>query len=760
MSLDNNALVYAVTKTEIPVNKVTTTLNLLITEQNTVPFIARYRKEATGSLDEVQIRHIHEAYEEYLEIEKRRAYILDAIEKMKLMTPELKKQIVEAKTLNQLEDLYAPYKSKKKTKAQMAKEKGLEGLAEFILSSEKSIKAELQDLTGKYIGDKVPNWEEALSGASDIILEKMAHHIETKERLRALFWSEGVITAEKRKDAEKINEWQKFKDFFEYSEKASELKNPKNTHRYLAMRRGLTLKILKVGISIDKDLGLSVLEANFYPQTQKLGNRDIIEKLASKAYTNTLSSSLDLELKTELKKIADQAAIDVFGVNLKNLLLQPYLGAKAVLGIDPGIRTGCKVIIVDSTGKFVGDHVIYPFEPRNDVQGSKMILDKMIEAFNIEYIAIGNGTNGRETLAFVEDHIKAVQEGKVKATMVNESGASIYSASDIAREEFPDKDVTVRGAISIARRFQDPLAELVKIDPKSIGVGQYQHDVNQARLKKSLGEVVEDCVNFVGVDLNTASGPLLSYVSGIGPSVAKNIVKHREKNGIFKERQDLLKVSRFSEKIFEQAAGFLRIYNGSNPLDGTFIHPEKYEIIFKWVKDHNQEIAELVSDKELQAQFRADNKLRSDLGNETFEDIVKSLSAPSQDPRTQFKSVEFRKDIRSISDLKVGEWYTGVVNNITNFGAFVDIGIKQSGLLHISQISDEFVENPMEKLKVGEQLKARVIEVDVERGRISLSCKSEDGTRPATSSAPKGGKKHKGTPKQEFKNNPFANLLK
>jgi uncharacterized protein len=761
MSLDNKAIAYAAQNTNLPINKVISTCNLLFIEECTIPFISRYRKEVTGSLDEVQIRSIQDSYNEYIEIEKRRSYILETIDKMKMLTPLLKEKIEQASTLNTLEDLYAPYKSKKKTKAQLAKEKGLQGLSDFILTSPKSIKEDITALTERFIKGsqgQVKDWNEAIAGATDIITEMISHDPDLKDELRNVYWSDGIITSALKKGAEKIATASKYKDFFEYTEKVKELKNPKNTHRYLAMRRGMGEKVLKIDITIPKEIGLSFIEARYYPQDKKLGNRDAIAKISEKAFDTVLTTSLDLEIKTELKKIADSAAIDVFGINLKNLLLQPYLGSKAVLGIDPGIRTGCKVVIVDSTGKFIGDHVIYPFAPKFDTNGSKQILEKMIEMFDIKHIAIGNGTNGRETLAFVQENIQAVSEGKVEATMINEAGASIYSASDIAREEFPDKDVTVRGAVSIARRFQDPLAELVKIDPKSIGVGQYQHDVNQARLKKSLTAIVEDCVNYVGVDLNTASAPLLSYISGIGPSVSKNIVKHRDKNGVFKTRQDLLKVARFSDKVFTQAAGFLRIYNGENPLDSTFIHPEKYQIIMKWVKDKNHDLNSLVENKKLQEEFSKDMKLKNELGAETFKDIVSSLMAPTQDPRETFKSVEFRKDVKSIDDLVVGEWYTGVVNNITNFGAFVDIGIKQSGLLHISQISDEFIDNPLDKLKVGEVIKAQIIEIDKDRGRISLSRKT--GERAHSENFGKKSQSKKTKSQNEFKNNPFAKLLK
>tara|TARA_Y100000780_G_scaffold232596_1_gene269006 strand:- start:156211 stop:158526 length:2316 start_codon:yes stop_codon:yes gene_type:complete len=765
MSLDTKALAYAAQKTELDLRKVMTTVDLLVTQECTIPFISRYRKEATGNLDEVQIRAIKDAYEEYIEMEKRREFILDAIKKQEKLTPELEKKILAADTLNKLEDLYAPYKSKRKTKGTIAKEKGLEPLAEFLLTSKKSFEESVEELKKQFVDSsegKVKDLKEALNGACDILVENFSQDPDLKEDLRKDFWTVGKVKASKRKDAETITDWDKFKDFFEFEENVEKIKDPKNTHRFLAMRRGMNLKVLKLEVAIDQELAYQKVEGHMFPDSEGLGNYELLQKLAKKAYDNSISSSLDLELKSELKSIADNAAIDVFGVNLKNLLLQPYLGSKAVLGIDPGIRTGCKVVVIDDTGKYVGDHVIYPFAPKFDTQGSKVIIDKLIEAFQIKYIAIGNGTNGRETLEFIEDNIEAVKSGDVKAAMINESGASIYSASDIARKEFPDKDVTVRGAISIARRFQDPLAELVKIDPKSIGVGQYQHDVNQVRLKKSLGAVVEDCVNFVGVDINTASAPLLSYISGIGPSIAENVVKTREKKGVFKSRGQLLDVSRFSEKVFQQAAGFLRIYNGDNPLDGTFIHPEQYPILEAWAKEQGTDLKSLVQDNEVIAKLEKDTALKEKVGDLTFADIVKSLKAPKQDPRSEFKPVEFRKDVRKIDDLKSGQWYTGVVNNITNFGAFVDLGVKESGLLHVSQIADEFIENPMDKLKVGEKLKVRVIGLDLERKRISLSCKSEDSADAPmpSSSGPRKNRhgKRAPMPPKDIKNNAFAGL--
>jgi uncharacterized protein len=683
---------------------------------------------------------------------------------MEQLTPELEKKIIACETLNQLEDIYAPYKSKKKTKATIAKEKGLEGLANLILQEKNSFDKMIEKISKDFVtqsGGKVKDLEEAINGACDIIVESFVHNIETKEELRSEFWKSAKIKSSKRKGAEEITDHLKFKDFFEFEENISALQDPRNTHRFMAMRRGMNLKILKIEIILEGDHGIKIIETNSFPEGEALGNYELLLKLAKKAYDTSISSSLDLECKTELKKVSDTAAIDVFGVNLRNLLLQPYLGSKAVLGIDPGIRTGCKVVVIDANGKFIGDHVIYPFAPKMDKAGSKLILEKLIEAFSIDYIAIGNGTNGRETLEFVEDNIKAVADGKIKATIISEAGASIYSASDVARKEFPDKDVTVRGAVSIARRFQDPLAELVKLDPKSIGVGQYQHDVNQVKLKKSLTGVVEGCVNFVGVDLNTASAHLLSYISGIGPSVAENIVKHREKIGGFKSRQQLLKVSRFTNKVFEQSAGFLRIYEGENSLDGTFIHPERYPILEAWTKNNATSLDKLVSDDVLINNLSMDSTLKSEIGVMTFDDIIKSLKSPKQDPRSEFKSIEFRKDIRKSADLKAGEWYTGVVNNITNFGAFVDMGVKESGLLHISQIADEFVENPLDKLKVGQELKVRVIEVDLDRKRVSLSCKSDSSVEYSKSKGSGANNKttQKNTkPQPQIKNNAFAGL--
>lgn len=770
MSLEQSAVIFAAQETNLNARSVLAVLNLLITEQSTVPFVARYRKEVTGGMDEIQIRAIHESYENYIEREKRREYVLDAIKKMDQLTPDLEKKIKAASTINQLEDLYAPYKAKKKSKGMLAKEAGLDPLAETILTTT-ATKQQLKDQFGDKFNKpemKINSFEDAYAGAFDIIIETMAHDPEVKEILRKDYWADAVIKSTKRDKAEEEDkEWMKYKDYFDFTQRASELKEPKAGHRFLAMRRGMTSKTLKVDVVFPEEVATGLLKKKFFDKGN-LGCMSDLELAAKKAYLNYIHPSLDLEIKSELKKLSDETAINVFGINLKNLLLQPYLGPKSVIGVDPGVRTGCKIAIIDNTGKFLADCVIYPHEPMKKVKESAMILDAIIEQFKVHHIAIGSGTYGRETLTFIQENVKLVKEGKVQATLISEAGASVYSASELAASEFPDKDVTVRGAISIARRFQDPLAELVKIDPKSIGVGQYQHDVNQARLKKTLEGVVESCVNFVGVDLNTASAPLLSYVSGIGPALAGNVVKYREQSGGFKNRKEILKVPRFSAKIFEQAAGFLRIYNGEEPLDGTFIHPERYEDLSKWAKKNGTSVKDLLSNKDTIEKLARDQDFKAEVGEFTLNDIVKSLKAPSQDPRTEFKSFEYRKDISKIGDLKIGEWYPGQVTNITQFGAFVDIGIKENGLLHVSQISDNYVEDAMTALKVGQEVKVQVLDIDYDRGRISLTAKqgqqanrgaqTAPGDRPRSNSSRPQKEVQAAAAAPALKNNAFAGL--
>lgn len=750
----------------------------LMKENCTVPFIARYRKEKTGGLDEVQIRNVALFAEEYTIREHRRTFILESIKKMELLTKELENKIIRAQNLSELEDIYAPYKSKKKSKAALAKEAGLMPLAELILTTKLNL-VDLKNEVGNKFNNKdhkIDSFESAFEKSLDIIIEDVAHHIELKSQLRNEFWKEANLVSTIRKDSEKKSETDsneevffekgqkddisKFQDYFEFSQKISELKSAKIAHRVLAIRRGMALKYLKVEVSYPEEKALKII-GKYFIRNENLGLIEVLHKCCKKAYLQYICPSLDLEIKTQLKQLADEACISVFGQNLKNLLLQPYLGPKAVLGVDPGVRTGCKLAVVDNTGKFIVDTIIYPHQPKREIEKSKLIIEAILEKFNVSHIAIGNGTFGRETLEFIECNIGPVKEKKVKATLVSESGASIYSASDIARDEFPDKDPTVRGAISIARRFQDPLAELVKIDPKSIGVGQYQHDVNQSKLKKSLESVVESCVNFVGVDLNTASAPLLAFVSGIGPTLATNIVKYREKNGIFKGRQELLSIPRFTQKIFEQSAGFLRIYGGANTLDATFIHPERYNTLETWCKKNKYSLSDLTTDQNIIDTFTKDSELKVELGEFTLADIVKSLSAPSQDPRTEFKSTEFRKDMEGLSDLKVDEWYPGIITNLTAFGAFVDIGLKENGLLHISEMADGFVEDPMTLFKVGQPLKVRVAQIDLARKRISLSCKMTSKEKMSIQTSPTLSANIQKNARQsvEMKNNAF-NALK
>jgi protein Tex len=753
------------TQLSISLKQVAATM-VLLSENCTVPFIARYRKEVTQNLDEVQIRAVEAGVQEISEREKRRAYILETIQKMEKLDDKLKNSILKAKTILELEDIYAPFKAKKKTKAQTAKEAGLEPLSVTLLTSTKSLAVLLTDEAVKFINAEkgIKSAEEAISGAKDIIIEKIAHDLDLKSNLRDLYHAEARIIGTKKKDAESIKEFEKFKDYFEFEETFKSLMQAKSSHRFLALRRAANLKVIDLGVAFDEEVVLKIIEKKHFSPELKLGCRDLLLQCSKRAYSVYIHPSLELELRVELKKVSDEAAIDVFSKNLKNLLLQPYLGPKAVIGVDPGVRTGCKIAVVDETGKFLLDTVIYPHEPQHQTAKSKEVMEKLIEVFKVTHIAIGNGTYGRETLEFFEEQVAPIRDKKCHATLINEDGASIYSASEIAREEFPDKDVTVRGAISIARRFQDPLSELVKIDPKSIGVGQYQHDVSAQMLQKSLNGVVESCVNFVGVDLNTASAPLLSFISGIGPVLAKNIVSYREKNGVFKSRQDLLKVSRFSDKVYEQSAGFLRIYQGSNPLDSTFIHPEKYPTILEWVEKRKLELKDFVDKSSPYLdQFGQDSELAQRLGAYTMKDILSSLKSPSQDPRSEFKSFEFRKDIKGMKDLKVNEWYPGLVTNITQFGAFVDLGIKENGLLHVSQMSDKFVENALDVLKVGEAVKVKVIEVDTARGRISLSRKGETSfavnpTSGASSAGVNSKKKHAEAPVPKFENKAFAGL--
>jgi len=701
----------------------------LLAEGATVPFISRYRKELTGSMDEVQIANVRDRIEQLRELDKRREAIITSIEKQGKLTPELMSSVVAAETLAELEDIYLPYKPKRKTRASVAKEKGLEPLAQRIFSQENF---DLDEFAKSFIDTEkdVKDLTEALDGARDIIAEWISENQETRKNVREIFWTEGGIESHVLKGKE--SEGQKYKDYFEWNEPIS--KTP--SHRLLAMRRGEKEGILALDIFPPEELPLHSMERQFV-KGDNLAAQQV--SLAIKdSYKRLLRPSLETEIRMETKMKADEEAIRVFASNLKELLLAAPLGQKNVLALDPGFRTGCKVVCLDQQGKLLFNDVIYPVEPQRDVARSSAVIKGLCEQYNIEAIAIGNGTAGRETESFV----KSIGLGnKVMVVMVNESGASVYSASEVARDEFPDKDVTVRGAVSIGRRLMDPLAELVKIDPKSIGVGQYQHDVDQTRLKAGLDDVVMSCVNSVGVEVNTASKELLSYVSGLSASLAKNIVEYRNQNGPFKDRATLMKVSRLGEKVFEQAAGFLRIHNAENPLDASAVHPESYSIVQQMASDLGCSIKELMTSAELRRQLDLKKYVTEKVGLPTLTDILGELDKPGRDPREKFEMFSFTDGVNSIGDLKMGMKLPGIVTNVTAFGAFVDIGVHQDGLVHISHLADKFVKDPKEVVTVQQKVNVTVVEVDIPRKRIGLSMKSDPFADAGEAPAQKGGKR-------------------
>lgn len=683
----------------------------LLDEGGTVPFIARYRKEMTGQLDEVQILAIKEQYQKYQEVEKRREAILKSIEEQGKLTPELRKLIEHTYVLQSLEDIYLPYKQKRKTRATMAIEKGLEPLAQAIFSGRE---ANPERLSEKYLNDQVASIEDALQGARDIMAEWMSESIEARNKMRYSFEKTAIITAKVKKN--KQEEGAKYRDYFDFSESLTKIPS----HRLLAIRRGEEEGFLSVDISPDEEMAIELLDRLFVKGLPACKEQQ--EQTVSDAYKRLLKPSIENEFANVSKEKADRAAIQVFTENLRQLLLASPLGQKRVLAIDPGFRTGCKVVCLDSQGNLLTDSVIYPFDKAREAE---VTLINFIEKHQIEAIAIGNGTAGRETEDFVK---KIIQGGLLKGQdvsifMVSEQGASIYSASEVAREEFPNKDVTVRGAISIGRRLMDPLAELVKIDPKSIGVGQYQHDVEQNLLKSALDTVVERCVNSVGVNLNTASKHLLQYVSGLGASLAKNIVEYRAQNGDFKSRQQLMKVPRLGGKAFEQAAGFLRIENADNPLDNSAVHPESYAVVEKMAKDLGTTVAELVKRPELRRQIAPQKYVSEKTGLLTLNDILKELEKPSRDPRETITAFEFDSRVRKPEDLHEGMVLPGIVTNITAFGAFVDVGVKQDGLVHVSQMANRFIKDPNEVVKLQQHVTVKVVEVDLARKRIALTMK-------------------------------------
>ena len=674
----------------------------------TIPFIARYRKEATGSLDEVQIGDIQDLWKKTVELDKRRESILETIEAQGKLTPELRNAIEAAQTMTELEDLYLPYRQKRKTRATMAIEKGLEPLAKRIFAQKDK---EVESFAAQYLNDAVPNVEEALQGARDIIAEWVNEDKKARDKVRRHFDKGAVIAARlvKGKDEEAA----KYRDYFEWSEKLAACPS----HRLLAMRRGEEEGFLRVAIAPDEERALMDLENMYvigYGQSaQQVG------MAVKDSYKRLLQPSIETEFRNASKEKADAEAIRVFAENLRQLLLSPPLGEKRVLGIDPGFRTGCKVICLDANGNLLHNTAIYPHEPQRQVFESRAELEHLVDKYQIDAISVGNGTAGRETMDFLQ---AAKFSRPVEVFQVNETGASIYSASEGAREEFANYDLTVRGAVSIGRRLMDPLAELVKIDPKSIGVGQYQHDVNQTQLKEGLDRTVESCVNAVGINLNTASKHLLTYVSGLGPVLAQNIVAYRAENGPFKKRSELKKVARLGDKAYEQCAGFLRIREAQNPLDNTAVHPERYALVEEMAQDLGCKVADLIQDKTKRQGIPLAKYVKGDVGLPTLQDILKELEKPGLDPRGSAKPFEFG-NVRSLNDLQVGMVLPGIVTNITNFGAFVDIGVKESGMVHVSQMADKFVRNPMEIVQLGQQVTVRVIEVDMARKRVVLSMK-------------------------------------
>ena len=691
----------------IPQHRVQAVLDLLESGA-TIPFIARYRKEATGSLDEVQVADIQDYWKKFAELDKRREAILASIEEQGKLTPELRRAIEAAATMTELEDLYLPYRPKRKTRATVAIERGLEPLAKRLFAQKDR---EVETLAEQYLNDQVPTIEDALQGARDIIAEWVSEDKNARDRVRRHFDKGAVIASRlvKGKEAEA----QKYRDYFEWSEP---LRNCPS-HRLLAMRRGEEEGFLRVGIAPEEEPAVESLDRQFV--TGHGASAEQVRLAVKDSYKRLLQPSIETEFRNISKEKADLEAIRVFTDNLRQLLLSAPLGERRVLGIDPGFRTGCKVVALDANGNLLKNTAIYPHEPQRQVFESQSLVEDWVETFQIDAIAVGNGTAGRETMDFLQ---KIKFQRPVDIFQVNEAGASIYSASEVAREEFPKEDLTVRGAISIGRRLMDPLAELVKIDPKSIGVGQYQHDVNQTLLKDSLDRTVESCVNAVGINLNTASKHLLTYVSGLGPTLAQNIVAYRAENGAFKKRGDLKKVPRLGDKAFEQCAGFLRIREASNPLDNTAVHPERYALVEEMAADLGCTVHALVRDRALRQRIDPKRYVRGDVGLPTLQDILKELEKPGLDPRGTAQPFEFG-NVRSIEDLSPGMILPGIVSNITNFGVFVDIGIKDSGLVHISQLANKFVRNPQEVVQLQQQVMVRVVEVDLQRKRVALSMK-------------------------------------
>jgi uncharacterized protein len=704
------------------------TMNLLA-EGSTVPFISRYRKEVTGSLDEVQIGKIEDLQKRYKEVDERRAFIIKTITDQEKMTPELLQKLENTWALTELEDIYLPYKPKRKTRGTQAIEKGLEPLAKLIFEQQEGAP---QTAAEQFLNEQVASTDEALKGARDIMAEWINENAELRDKLRKLFTHTSVLTSKVIEGKEE--EGNKYKDYFDFKEEINAIPS----HRVLAILRGESEGFLYATINPVEEEAIDIMDKQFVKGNN--GSSEQVSKAITDSYKRLLRPSLENEFRALAKEKADAEAIEVFAENLRQLLLAAPLGPKAVIAIDPGYRTGCKVVALDNQGNMLDNDVIYPLEKNYKRDDAEALLKRWAEKYDTAAIAVGNGTAGRET----EEFVKKIDFGKkINVFMVNESGASVYSASEVAREEFPEFDVTVRGAVSIGRRLIDPLAELVKIDPKAIGVGQYQHDVNQSSLKQSLDRVVVSCVNNVGVNLNTASKHLLAYVSGLGPSLAENIVKFRKENGAFRNRLQLKKVSRLGDKAFEQCAGFLRIENGDNPLDNSAVHPERYSLIENMAAKQQCTVQDLMAKEELRRKINAKEYVSEEVGLLTLEDILKELDKPSRDPRDEIAIFEYAEGIRTMEDLKAGMTLPGVVTNITNFGAFVDIGVKQDGLVHISHLSNKFITNPNEAVKLNQKVTVTVLEVDPSRKRISLSMK--DNEAPQAGGAPRKERKDGGS---------------
>ena len=696
---------------KLPEHRVQNTLKLLL-DGATIPFISRYRKEATGGMDEVQISEINARYEKLCELAKRKETILSTIGELGKLTPELSKRIADCWEGTELEDIYLPYKPKRKTRAEIARQKGLEPLAVLLLMQREN---NLAAKARAFVKGDVKDEEDALKGARDIIAEQVNEDERARNQIRRQFERQGVITAKVVKGKEGDEAAAKYRDYFDFSEPLKRC----TSHRLLAIRRGEKEGILKVSITpADETECGEWLERLFVKTNNECAHQ--VAEAVNDAYKRLLKPSIETEYAAISKEKADDEAIRVFAGNLRQLLLAPPLGQKRVMGIDPGFRTGCKVVCLDAQGALLHNEAIYPHPPKSEYKQAARKLTQLVEQYKIEAIAIGNGTASRETEQFVTSQR---YDREIQVFVVSEDGASIYSASKTAREEFPDYDVTVRGAVSIGRRLIDPLAELVKIDPKSIGVGQYQHDVDQSKLKASLDQTVESCVNLVGVNVNTASKHLLTYVSGLGAALAQNIVDYRTENGAFRSRRELLKVPRMGVKAFEQCAGFLRIPGAENPLDNSAVHPESYSVVERMAKDLGCSVTDLIKDKELRSRIKIENYITDSVGLPTLTDIMQELDKPGRDPRRKIEMFEFDKNVRTLDDLQEGMELPGIVTNITNFGCFVDIGIKENGLVHVSQLADRFISDPSTVVSIHQHVRVRVMSIDRERKRIQLTMK-------------------------------------